>query len=189
MRKRTLTAALATAIVLSLAACGPSSSGITSTPEKSAAGSSSKGKSDKSAKAAVAKVGSAIKLDGQSDGEQATVTLVKVVDPAKPTDEFSRPDKGNRFVAVQFVVANTGSEVYEDSPSNGAVVVDSEGQSYDTTLFGTKAGPELRAGLKLAPGAKAKGFLTFEVPKPAKITKVQFSMVSGFGTTGEWSVR
>jgi hypothetical protein len=51
---------------------------------------------------------------------------VKLVDPAGAKDEYSTPDAGTRFVAVQFRLKNTGTELYSNSPSNGTKIVDNQ---------------------------------------------------------------
>jgi hypothetical protein len=141
-------------------------------------------------RAAPAAIGGSITLLGNSDGEQARVTAVKIVDPAPPKDEYSRPEQGNRFVAVQFRIENIGSLAYDDSPSNGAQLIDGQGQQFQATFLGTAAGPEFAGGVKIAPGASALGFVTFEVPKTSKAAKVQFTLDSGFADqTGEWTIR
>jgi preprotein translocase subunit SecG len=137
-----------------------------------------------------AKVGSAIILKGNgSEGSQVTVTVVKIVDPTKSSNEFSTPTPGSRYVAVQFLITNTGTVPYSDSPSNGAKLADVQGQQFTSTYTaGITAGVEMPASVKLTPGGKALGYITFEVPKASKVATVQFGMDSGFADTGEWSV-
>ncbi|MEV0537623.1 hypothetical protein [Kitasatospora sp. NPDC050463] len=70
------------------------------------------------------------------------VTVVKVVDPASATDTFSSPKAGMRLVAVQFRLGNTGTAVYDDSPSSGARLADSQGQQFNASITtNTTAGP------------------------------------------------
>lgn len=136
-----------------------------------------------------ATVGTTIDLTGTGDGEKLAVTLVKVVDPAGAQNEFATPAAGTRFVAVQFRLKNTGTAVYKDSPGNGAKVVDAQGQQFDTAFYPSNAGASFPGSITVAPGDTGLGFLTFEVPKASKITKVQFSMNSGFSpNTGQWNV-
>jgi hypothetical protein len=138
---------------------------------------------------ASAAVGDTLDLTGTEDGEALAVTVVKVVDPARAENEYSSPDAGKRFVAVQFRLKNTGTAVYSDSPSNGARLVDTQGQQFDTTYEDTAAGPGFPGSVTVAPGDTALGFITFEVPADSTIAKVQFAMNSGFApTTGQWNV-
>lgn len=105
-----------------------------------------------------AKVGDAITLKGNVEGSKTSVLVKKVVDPTSSTDGFSMPAAGNRYVAVQFQIKNTGTVPYEDSPSNGAKVADADGQQFDSTIVtSVKAGPILPASVKLTPGGKALG--------------------------------
>jgi hypothetical protein len=142
------------------------------------------------AASSTARVGSVITLTGNSSGEKMAVTVTRTISHGQPADQFSTPDPGKRFYAVQFRLSDTGTAAYSDSPSNGAAVVDSTGQSYQSTLYGV-AGCESFPGTEnIAPGDKGLGCVVFEVPVTAKITKVQFTLDSGFGPqTGQWDVR
>lgn len=136
-----------------------------------------------------ASVGDTITLKGYEDSEQLDVTIVKVVDNAKPADEFFSPEDGHRWLGVQFQLVNTGSAAYNDSPTNGAQVADSDGQQFQPTFADITAGPSMPGSLKLAPGAKGLGWVVFEVPKTSKVTTVQFAMNSGFAEqTGQWKL-
>ncbi|QKW18047.1 DUF4352 domain-containing protein [Kitasatospora sp. NA04385] len=166
----------------------------TSSPSASASASTSTSASSSasvspSASAATASVGSTIALKGMNDGEACDVTVVKVVDPAKPKDQYSSPEAGTRFVAVQFRLANTGTASYSDSPGNGAQVVDTEGQRFTDTYQETAAGPSFSGSVAIAPGDSALGFVTFEVPASSRVAKVQFSLNSGLADSiGQWTV-
>ncbi|WP_073952599.1 DUF4352 domain-containing protein [Streptomyces kebangsaanensis] len=194
MHARTRIAAAAVAVVgaLALTACGTGST-VVDKPKENAAAKADSGKDaekEKDATPEVAKVGDTLTLKGMEDGSRLDVTVVKVADPAKSADEFSEPDSGKRFVGVQFKIVNTGKAVYNDSPSNGAQVADSEGQQFDSTFAEITAGPSMSSSLKLKPGATGLGWIVFEVPKASKPDTVQFTMDSGFADqTGEWKLR
>jgi Domain of unknown function (DUF4352) len=174
--------AVALAAGLLLSGCG-TAGGVSSTPD--AAAGASKGPEKSSAK-----VGDTITMKGQlAAGSQAAVVVKKVVDPAKGTSGFS-PAAGNRYVAVQFEINNTGTAPYEDAPSNGAKVADADGQQFPSAIMvTTSAGPAFPAMVKLTPGGKALGYLVFEVPTKSKVAKVQFGMDSGLSDSGEWLVK
>jgi hypothetical protein len=140
--------------------------------------------------AKTAGIGSAITLTGNSSGEQMSVTVTKVISSAEPGDEFTSAPAGDRLYAVQFRLRDTGSAAYSDAPSNGAVVVDSAGQSYQAAIADTAAGCTTFPGTEnIAPGASGLGCIVFEVPKTAKIGEVQFTLDSGLGPqTGQWEV-
>jgi len=139
---------------------------------------------------ATAWIGSAITLSGIDSGEQMAVTVTRVISHASPGDEFTSAPSGDRLYAVQFRLDDTGSAAYSDSPSNGAEVVDSSGQSYQASMIDTASGcTSFPATENVAPGASGLGCIVFEVPEAAKITGVQFTLDSGMGPqTGQWDV-
>ncbi|QTD99135.1 DUF4352 domain-containing protein [Streptomyces cyanogenus] len=137
----------------------------------------------------VAKAGDTIALKGMEDGSKLDVTVVKVADPAKSSDEFTTPESGNRFVGVQFKLVNTGTAAYSDSPGNGAQITDADGQQFESTFADITAGPSMSSDVRLKPGGKALGWIVFEVPKASKTATVQFTMDSGMANqTGEWKL-
>ncbi|MFI1210446.1 DUF4352 domain-containing protein [Streptomyces sp. NPDC020802] len=109
--------------------------------------------------------------------------------PSPTPTRSSAAAVGERFVAVQFRLENTGSEVYSDAPSNGARLVDTEGQQFEATYQGTSAGPGFPGSVTIAPGDTGLGFIAFEVPTNSATSKVQFTMNSGFSAnTGQWDI-
>jgi hypothetical protein len=157
-------------------------------PAHTTAGGSS-ASSSSAAPAAPAKIGGSIALTGMNGDEKLTVTLVKVADPAKGDDEFSQPAAGKRWVAVQIRITDTAGAAYSDSPSNGAKLIDAQGQQYDDTFGNTTLGPAMDGSVKLAPGQSTLGVIVFEVPADAKATTFQFSLDSGFADqTGQWQL-
>jgi hypothetical protein len=118
-----------------------------------------------------------------------TVTVTRVISSARENDGLSLTPAGDRLYAVQFRLADTGSAAYSDAPSNGAAVVDSAGQSYQSALEDVAGCQSFPATENIAAGASGLGCIVFEVPKAAKITQVQFTLDSGMGPqTGQWNV-
>ena len=135
------------------------------------------------------KVGDTLHLTGFKSGEALDVTVTKVVEPAHPKDSFFKPSAGDHLVAVQFRLKNTGTSAYDDSPSNGATVIDKDGQRFSESFNDSTAGPSFPGSVNISPGKAALGFVTFEVPNTARVVTVQFSMDSGFSDdVGEWQV-
>jgi hypothetical protein len=166
-----------------------SSSPTTSTPTAPPSPPSSEAPTTTASPTPPAVVGDTLNLTGLESSEALAVTLVKVVDPANPENEYSTPQAGKRFVAVQFRLKNTGTAVYSDSPSNGARLIDTQGQQFDASYDDTAAGPGFPGSVAVAPGDTALGYITFEIPAASKVAKVQFAMDSGFsGHTGQWNV-
>lgn len=136
----------------------------------------------------LARVGDSITLHGSDDSLEVRVELEKVLDPA-PTEQYFGPSKGKRLVALRIRLTNTGSAIYDDSPSNGATLIDRQDQAYTTALLPTPACPDIGSP-KIRPGDRRVGCITFEVPKGIKLRTFQFTLESGFGPeTGEWDLR
>ena len=135
-----------------------------------------------------AAVGDALTLHGNSDELEVRVTLLRVRDNAKSSNEFLQPDAGNRYVAFQLRLENLGSEVYDDSPSNGAAVIDTQDQEF-TADFANVVEPALGSPT-IRSGDRRVGWITFEVPKASKLRTFQFTLDSGFAPeAGEWALR
>ncbi|MFJ8535248.1 DUF4352 domain-containing protein [Streptomyces sp. NPDC093591] len=191
-------AATAAVAVLGLTACGSGSGDeVVDKPKAKASAKADSGSgNDKepaaeksSAAPGVAKVGDTLALKGMEDGSGVDATVVKVVDNAKSSDEFFAPESGNRWIGVQFQLVNTGTTVYSDAPVNGAKMTDDKGQQFGTVLADITAGPSMSSDVRLKPGAKALGWVVFEVPKASKAATVTWGMDSGFAEQiGEWTL-
>ncbi len=119
---------------------------------------------------ATGQIGSPMALNG------ITVTVVTADLNAQSGNEFITPKAGNRFVAVQILYENTGSDPYDYNPFDWKLT-DSAGFSYDSTFGGV--GPELNSGT-IQPGEKARGYITYEVPSSA--TGLQLRLTSNGDT-------
>ncbi|MFI2618641.1 DUF4352 domain-containing protein [Streptomyces sp. NPDC018584] len=157
----------------------------TSSEGKPAAKAKAKAKADQDAG-----IGDTVAVTGLEEGSGLDVTLVKVADNAKSGDEYSVPEKGKRWLGLQFRLVNTGTKAYADSPQNGIQVTDADGQQFQTTFADITAGPSLSSGVRLKPGAKALGWVVVEVPKEVTATTAQFTMDSGMADqSGEWKLK
>jgi hypothetical protein len=121
--------ALAMLLAITVAACGDKE--VATTPETRTPAqtttTSQQPSPTPSDTPSVASVGDTINLTGQEEGERVAVTVVKVVDSAKPENEFSSPDAGMRLVAVQFRLKNIGTQVIDEAPDNDAKIRDTQG--------------------------------------------------------------
>ncbi|MFB7616375.1 DUF4352 domain-containing protein [Kitasatospora sp. NPDC056181] len=188
-------------VALTATACNSTGSGVSTEPKQTAAASAPAAAAGSTGAAApseskpadapkgAAKVGDTIALKGNDPADTADVTLVKVVDNTEGEDEFTHPADGKRFVSIQFRIKASGKKAYSDVPANSAKVLDAQGQAFGTTVANTKAGPGFQIPANIAPGESALGFVTFEVPKDAKLDKAQFGLDSGFAPqTGQWKL-
>jgi hypothetical protein len=114
------------------------------------------------------------------------VRVVKVVDPARPTDTVFGPRKGYRFLAVQLELTNSGTTTYSDTPAKGASLIDNKLHQYDAHIT-DDVGPGFGSA-EIAPGHKRAGYITFEVPDGRTPIIFQFRLDSGFGRGGLWSL-
>jgi hypothetical protein len=141
-----------------------------------------------------AKVGEAIALAGTDDaggagGLRLAVKVKKVVSTAVGRGAFEKPRKGERFVAVRFVLKNIGGSAYDDSPTYGAKVIDSSGRGYDPTVATVSAGTGFARVVRLARGQAKTGFIVFAVPKKARVTEVRYALNAGLAEdVGAWHV-
>ena len=173
---------------LLLAGCKATTSGVTTTAVTTGTGHAAA--SSAASAAAKAGLGSAINLKGVDSGDEIQVTLVKIADPDQATDGFSTPDAGDRYVSVEFQILDNGTTPYQDDPAVDAAVKDAAGQAFQSTIVtSTAAGPQMDSSTNLAPGDKALGWITFEVPTADKVSTVQYGLNGGMaGAVGEWTV-
>jgi hypothetical protein len=140
------------------------------------------------AQPSTAAVGGALTLAGIDPGLKMTVTLTKVVNPATP-DQYSKPKTGNKLVAIELTLANSGQAVYDDSPTNGATLIDGEGQQFRPTYSDVGEGQAFGGTSTINMGDSRKGVIVFEVPESAQPAKFQFALNSGFADQkGEWAL-
>lgn len=130
-----------------------------------------------STSASKAKLGDTVDLTGE-DGAHIQVTLVKLVDPVKATNEFETPSAGKRYVAVQMRIVNLGKKVYDTDPMAELKARDADGEIFDADFspVETAVGQRMDSGLTLAPGDKTLGVMTLEVPNGVKLTSMQYTI-------------
>jgi hypothetical protein len=134
-----------------------------------------------------ASVGESLVVSG-ADGVKLSVTLLKVTNPAEG-EEFFEPSEGSRYVGVQLRLGNVGSKLYDDSPGNGATLVDTADQQHSENGAEIKDGPGFEGAVRLQPEDSRQGYLVFEVPDEAQPRLFQFTLDSGFGPqTAEWEI-
>jgi hypothetical protein len=139
--------------------------------------------------------GAALTLSDGSGGK-ATVTLIKIIDPAHGTNPYATPAAGRRFVASKFEIASTGSSPWAAADSVIEVsMVGSNRKTYTATgssistnsetvdVVGCKSFTNQFAALPA--GRSETGCVVVEVPTGVKVTKVVYQTPGG---TAKWSV-
>lgn len=184
MRRTVLPAAV---LALTLAACSsstskPASPGTASTTSPGAVAAAATPAAG-AAKHAVLGTPQTLKFTGGT----ATMTVLTVVDPAKPTQGSEKA--GIRDAAVQIRIVGNGPAVF----TSGAMITlqgfDAAGQRLQKHLaWPTSAGPELDAltGVTVAAGDTEQGFVVFEVPDGAKVARLQYTPPGG--AMVEWAL-
>ena len=110
--------------------------------------------------------------DGQ--GDRASITLVRVIDPAQGADQYTTPNAGDRFVTTEFKIVNTG-KAFEPEPTSDTTVFDTASHSFSSTYQDVQACPAFASNFTLAPGETADGCVTFEIPMGSVLQKIQYS--------------
>ena len=64
------------------------------------------------------------------DGDAYTVTLDKVIDPARSSNPYLAPDSGTRFAAAVFTIRARGASLQNEDANDCASAAGSDGQSY-----------------------------------------------------------
>lgn len=134
--------------------------------------------------------GSAITLGGTLDGEQVTVTAVRVINSATSSDPDFPPLPGERYYAVQFRLDDTGSMTYSPEANFEATVIDSAGKSYTPDLLETVSGcPAFPDTDNISPGSSSTGCVVFDLPTAVVVKKIQYVPDGGYSPqTGQWTV-
>lgn len=179
--RKAMTAAGAAGVLLLLAGCSSSKSAAVSS------GNTPAGVATSATTVAPAKhPGVGVPQNLKFSGGTATMTVLKVVDPATPTQGKEGP--GIRDVAVQIKVVDNGPAVFRTG-TMALLAFDADGQNLEEhSEWPTSAGPELDTinGVNAAAGDIQSGFVTFMVPTGAKLARLQYTPPGGAAV--EWTL-
>lgn len=112
-----------------------------------------------------------------ADGTTFDATLVRLVDPVPPGNQgggFTTPQSGDRFVALQWTITNTGTKPLTPSQVYSTHIVDDHGQWHLSKAARVSSGPVFPADVRIPPAETLTGYLVYELPDAAKPTTVQF---------------
>ena len=109
-----------------------------------------------------------------ANGFAVTVNVVR--DPAQSDSSYSTPKAGNRYVAFDITVENTGTKQLSYNKFECSIKT-TDDRRYDVAS-GVRAGmPDLGSGTN-QPGERTRGWVVFEIPQGAKIESFSYRIAS-----------
>lgn len=133
-------------------------------------------------------VGTTYTVTDQS-GNEMSVTLTQVIDPAQGADQFTTPQSGNRFVGAVFTIKGVSGR-FSDDANNDASLIGANGQTY-TADFDSIAGyTNFNNGeYNISAGESSVGAVTFQLPLAVTVAKIEWSANGGLGgAPAEWLI-
>jgi hypothetical protein len=131
------------------------------------------------------RVGKTLTLVGANAGEKMAVTIVRIIDPAKPST-LNAPVSG-RLIAVEMRLANIGSVPYSDAPAPSIEVTGQNGQVFTGSGYPVVGCDNLEGLVKVPVGRSVSGCLAWSEPQSVSASKVTFRLNSGIGPQeGTW---
>ena len=125
-------------------------------------------------------VGTSFQVTRIESGNVSSVTLIKVIDPAKGADEFNTPDNGKRFVGAEFRIKDLSGTTDDDANSN-AVAQGSNSQTYTADFSDIAGCTNFNDGeYNVTAGQSVVGCVVFQVPKGVKTSAIQWAPDSIF---------
>jgi hypothetical protein len=181
----TIVGVIVVLIIIGSAAASNNKTTVNTTASTSNSGSSSKSGSNTSNP--TAHVGATVDVGG---GKGLAVTLNQVIDPASGADQYTTPNAGDRFVAVDIKIVNNGTAAFSDDANSDVTLIGTDNQSYTADFDNVNECTNFNSGqYTLAPGESTTGCVVFQVPDAVNTAKVQFQIQSGLSqSTGEWLV-
>ncbi len=101
--------------------------------------------------------------------KKAEVTILKVVDGAAPGNEFFKAAAGKKYLGIEVLVENVGTQ---EITSPDWKLRDSKDFEHDRAFF-SDIGPNLETLFNLTPGAKLQGWVVFEIDADAAVKWVR----------------
>ncbi|MEU0940319.1 hypothetical protein [Embleya sp. NPDC005971] len=122
----------------------------------------------------------------RSGGSGITMTALRIADPAPGPGSGAT---GTRRVAVQWEITASGTQPISSTPADGSALIDQAGQQYSSASFlKTDLGPAMPGSASTAAGDKRTGWVCYEVPTGAQVTKIQYAPGLGLAAdTATWT--
>lgn len=175
------------AAMLGVAGCG-SIAKTSASAHTAPAASASSNAAPAPANSLSGQVGTAYTVTDDS-GNEMSVTLTQVIDPAQGADQFTTPDNGKRFVGAVFSIKGI-SGTFSDDANNDATLIGSNGQTYIADFDSIAGYTNFNDGqYNVSAGETSAGAVTFQVPLAVTVAKIEWSANSGFGgAPAEWLI-
>jgi len=123
----------------------------------------------------LAQVGSTLDFDDTS-GNPYSVQLVRMIDPARGSDQLTTPIRGNRFVAALFKITNTGRRRITDDANADASITGANAQNFLSDPDSVAECTNFESGVyQLAPKMSQTGCVVFQLPSALKVSTVEWS--------------
>lgn len=122
------------------------------------------------------------------DGTRYEIALLGVDQQAQPASEFDAAPSGRHLAAAQFRVSAVTT--VDENANISTSVTGSDEQAYTPSFNSVAEGTNFASGeIRLQPGGRLVGWVTFELPDGVQITKVLWTPEAGFGShAAEWLV-
>jgi hypothetical protein len=134
----------------------------------------------------VATIGSTLSLD-DGEGNTFTVTLIKVVDPAKGATQFDTAPAGDVLAEVLIKITGTKGNYMDDADSTISVI-GSDDQTYSPGFESIAGCTNFNSGdFTVTPGQSVTGCDAIEIKKGVKLATIEYTGGAS-NTVGEWKI-
>jgi hypothetical protein len=162
---------------------GAGNTGNTGTGNTGTSAASNSGQST-STTVASGKIGDGFSMQDES-GDKIDVTLVQVIDPAQPDNDFDAASAGDRLVGIEIAVKNVGASNYSDDMNSDVTVIGSDSQDQSQAFTSLAGCTNFDSGaVNLPPQQSVTGCVAFSVPTNISISKIEFGLT--LGPTVQW---
>ena len=121
-------------------------------------------------------------------GDALTVTMSQILDPATADAGSGPPDSGDRFVAVEAVLANAGSGDVGGDANLAMTIRGSDGKTYLANYNTVAACTNYSYGeIDVPASGTLAGCVVFQLPTGVTVQSVSFSLDSGYLDTAVWN--
>lgn len=127
-------------------------------------------------------IGAAFTVQNEEKQYEA-VKLVGVIDPAQGADQFTTPDAGKRFVAVEISITGKSPGNDSNSADDNLGVVGTNHQVYSADLSSVSECTDFANGqYTVTKDQSETGCVAFQLPTGVNVAQVKYNPNAGFST-------